>query len=167
MNCETCGEWLDDYAQATLPPDVRAAVDTHLSSCPVCREELESCRRLEERLKTLPRHRPGDEVCMRVSEAIHAETPHPPRTEFGPVLSFGELAEYLRVDKETLELYVGDIPCFELGGRLLFRKARIEEWIEARERRVDFRSDWPAARNRNPSRNAEQGERSWTLAQKN
>ena len=168
MNCETCGEWLDEYLEAVLPADVRADLDSHLATCTACRQELDACRRLTAKVKHLPHHIPGAEVCMRVSETIHAETPRPVRTEFGPVLSFDELAEYLRVDKVTLEQYVGDIPCFELGGRLLFRKAKVEEWIARRETMVDFRPDWPVTQVWNVLDNAtKKGDVSWMLAQKN
>ena len=54
-----------------------------------------------------------------------------------------------------------------LGGRLLFRKAKVEEWIAGRETVVDFRSDWPAVQKWNVSDNATKGDVSWVLAQKN
>ena len=39
----------------------------------------------------------------------------------------------LRIDAATLRIYVQDIPRFELGGKLLFRRKAIEEWIARRE----------------------------------
>jgi hypothetical protein len=167
MNCESCAEWLDEYLAGSLPDETRAEMERHLASCPSCRAELEACRHLAERLTHLPRHAPGAEVCMRVSEGIHAEAPRAHRAEYGPVLDFDDLAEYLQVDKPTLELYVGDIPCFELGGRLLFRKAKVEEWIARREMTVDFKAAWPVAQVWTVSDNAMKGNVSWNLSQKN
>ncbi len=167
MNCDICGEWMDEYLDGVLPDDVRTELESHVAACAGCRAELEACRRLGQNLKQLPIHIPPAQVCLRVSEAIHAETPRARRSDFGPVLDLDELADYLRVDKKTVGQYVGDIPCFELGGRLLFRKAKVEEWIAGRETVVDFRSDWPAVQKWNVSDNATKGDVSWVLAQKN
>ena len=167
MNCESCTEWLDEYLAEDLPDDTRAEVDGHLAACPACRAELETYRRLAESLAHLPRHAPGAEACMRVSEAIHTNAPQSRRTEYGPVLDFDDLAEYLQVDKPTLELYVGDIPCFELGGRLLFRKSKVEEWIARREMTVDFEADRPVVQDWKVTNNTMEGRVSWTLLQKN
>ena len=56
-----------------------------------------------------------------------------PRAEFGPVLNFEELAEYLRVGREIVGQYLDDIPSFELGGKLLFRKQAVEACIASKE----------------------------------
>lgn len=50
-----------------------------------------------------------------------------------PVMTISEVADYLRCSPETVSAYLGDIPCFELGGKLLFRKESVEEWIKKRE----------------------------------
>ena len=49
------------------------------------------------------------------------------------MLDADELAAFLRIDMETLKLYVEDIPRFELGGKLLFRRKAVEDWIARRE----------------------------------
>jgi hypothetical protein len=167
MNCASCGEWLDEYLENALPAAARAEVESHLALCAACREELDTCRRLADYLKELPHSEPGTEVCLRVSEAIHAEDRQPRRTEYGPVLDFDELAGYLRVDAATLEQYVGEIPCFELGGRLLFRKAKVEEWIERHEMRVGFRLEGSVAEGWSHPVNVAKGDMSWMLLQRN
>ena len=83
--------------------------------------------------KELPRHEPSAACLLRISEAIHRRTAPPLRTEFGPVLNFDELAEYLRVDRAIVGQYLDEIPSFEMGGKLLFRKKTIEAWIESKE----------------------------------
>ncbi len=167
MNCDTCGERLDEYLAAELPADARAEIEGHLATCAACRAELEACRRIAESLGQMAHPAPGAGVCLRVSEAIHAGTGRPRRTDFGPVLDLADLAEYLRVDPATLEQYVGEIPCFELGGRLLFRKSKVEEWIASRETMVGFQSDWPGSVDWSLPANAARGEASWILSQKN
>jgi hypothetical protein len=118
---------------------------------------------IESLARELPRRSPGAETIMKISEAIHGEAKPARRTEFGPVMDMEELAEFLRVDAGTVGEYLDQIPCFELGGKLLFRRKSVEEWIAARERtvavqglRVEFdRPVLPAG--------APAGGRRWTL----
>lgn len=49
------------------------------------------------------------------------------------ILTFDEVAGYLRVTPNILEDYLDDIPCFELGGKLLFRKDAVMDWVYKRE----------------------------------
>jgi hypothetical protein len=119
--------------------------------------------RIESLARELPRRSPSVGTIMRVSEAIHGETRPVRRTEFGPVMDMEELAEFLRVDAETVEEYLDQIPCFELGGKLLFRRKSVEEWIEGRERTVAVQSlqvefDRPVLPAGEPA-----GGRRWTL----
>ncbi|HWI58340.1 MAG TPA: zf-HC2 domain-containing protein [Bacillota bacterium] len=40
MNCRRFEDWLEEYADGTLPPADRVAADHHLAGCAVCREAL-------------------------------------------------------------------------------------------------------------------------------
>ena len=51
-----------------------------------------------------------------------------------PIMTMDELIEYLRVGREVVEDHMGQIPCFELGGNLLFRKEAVDEWLQTREK---------------------------------
>ncbi len=95
---------------------------------------------IESLARELPRRSPGEETIMKVSEAIHGQAKPARRTEFGPVMDMEELAEFLRVDADTVAEYLDQIPHFELGGKLLFRRKSVEEWIEARERTIGVQS---------------------------
>ncbi|MES2694207.1 MAG: zf-HC2 domain-containing protein, partial [Verrucomicrobiota bacterium] len=48
MNCQHCSEQLHDYAAAphSLAAADRLALEAHLTTCPACRAELDSVRRL-------------------------------------------------------------------------------------------------------------------------
>jgi hypothetical protein len=48
------GDLLSAYADGQLGEDERAAVDTHLESCPACRQELEATRRAKAWISGLP-----------------------------------------------------------------------------------------------------------------
>ena len=94
--------------------------------------------KIESLAKKLPRYAPSTELVLKIKSSIHGQSKAERRTEFGPVLDIDELAEFLRVSKDIIEQYLEDIPCFELGGKILFRKKSIEEWIEGREKDFGF-----------------------------
>jgi hypothetical protein len=133
MNCEICREYLPEYQEGVLPKDTAEDVRTHLAACADCRREQQRDAALLSAARALPRTTPSPETILVVSSRIYASAPPPHRTEFGPVLDLNELAEFLRVGPEVLETYLEDIPHFELGGRLLFRRVAVENWIAARE----------------------------------
>lgn len=77
---------------------------------------------------------PSAEAARRMNAAIQREldrqaVPHQ------DILTFDEVAAYLRVPADTLQDYLDELPCFELGGQLLFRKEAVVEWIDQREQR--------------------------------
>jgi hypothetical protein len=55
-----------------------------------------------------------------------------------PVMIVKELIAYLRITPEILEDYLEEIPCFELGGNLLFRREAIDKWIKSRENKYSM-----------------------------
>lgn len=50
------------------------------------------------------------------------------------VMTIIEISDYLQVSVATVEELLGEIPCFELGGQLRFRKESVDEWIRGREK---------------------------------
>ena len=133
MNCQACTEKLSEYADRELAGTEERAIKAHLDKCAACREQYRRLEQIASAAATLTRHVPCADCLLKISKAIHQRAQLPRRTEFGPVLNFDELADYLRVDKETIGQYLDEIPSFELGGKLLFRKKSIEEWIESKE----------------------------------
>lgn len=133
MNCELYSQQLSAYLDNDLTAEEAQVIVDHLEECTLCRDELESYTRLEGLVQNLPSPAPSDSAVLQIKRATPAGSPSPIRTEFGPVLNLDDLAAYLRIDRATAEAYIGEIPCFELGGRILFRKSVIEKWIEKRE----------------------------------
>ncbi len=77
----------------------------------------------------------GDHALLRIQAALDEELRRiEPAAAPRPVMTIQELAGYLRVTEVAIEGYLGEIPCFELGGKLLFRKEAVDKWLEARER---------------------------------
>lgn len=168
MNCQDCGERIDEYLEETLDTAVRREVEAHAAACGACRAELAEARQLAARVKALPRHEPGADVVLRVSARILGAAAAPVRrTEFGPVLDAGELAEFLRVDEETLDAYLEDIPRFELGGKLLFRRKAVEDWITRREMSFVLQAGETCSSRRALEGAAAQGGATWTISGRN
>lgn len=133
MNCTECREMLSEYCDHELAEASALAVNAHLAKCPTCRQQQELMDAMNTAAKSLPRHTPETGCLLNISAAIHRAAGYERQTEFGPVLDFNELAEYLRIDREIIGQYLDEIPSFELGGKLLFRKKSIETWIESKE----------------------------------
>ncbi|MBU4198908.1 MAG: helix-turn-helix domain-containing protein [Verrucomicrobia bacterium] len=133
MNCRECSEHLSEYSDHEPAESEARAIKVHLDACEDCRNQLRLMEHMAAATRDLPRHEPSAACLLRISEAIHRRAALPLRTEFGPVLNFDELAEYLRVDRETIGQYLDEIPSFEMGGKLLFRKKSVEAWIESKE----------------------------------
>lgn len=77
----------------------------------------------------------------RVLATVHAVAARPASvaTEgaWPDVMTPAEVAAYLRVGPEELELELPGMPFFEFAGRLRIRRAALEEWVEGREKRLD------------------------------
>ena len=133
MQCEECRPWLPEYVEQEVPADREEEIRRHLEACSACRADLEALNTLSAAARALPRCAPGSQVVLTITEAIHATRASGRGREFGAVLDMDELAEFLRVDRDTVMLYLDEIPCFELGGKLLFRRRSIEDWLDQRE----------------------------------
>lgn len=142
MDCVKCQDLMPDYQEGQLAKEIRLDIDRHLESCRECREQNKLLGNIENLAKQLPRHVPGADVTLKIKTAIYKQLPAQRKTEFGPVLDIDELAEFLRVSKETIAEYFDEIPSFELGGRILFLRKSIEKWIEAKETNFGFAVEW-------------------------
>lgn len=139
MNCQECRKLLSEYQEGELESEVFVPVRTHLESCEACSRELDVFRKIGLLTSELPRYEPSIRAVMKVKSSTgYAGPGTQKRTEFGPVMDSDELAEFLRVTRDTIEEYIGQVPSFELGGKLLFRRKSIEEWIERREKDFEF-----------------------------
>lgn len=142
MDCMKCQDLMPDYQERRLAEEIRRDIERHLETCQECREQNKLLDRIDNLAKQLPRHIPGADVTLKIKKAIYKQLPAQRRTEFGPVLDMDELAEFLRVSKETIEEYFDEIPSFELGGKILFLRKSVEAWIEAKEGNFGFAMKW-------------------------
>ena len=166
MNCAKCRELLSEHVDGELAPEAERSVREHLEGCERCRRERDLVARIDAAAARLPRYEPGAAVLLRISEAIHGASVRR-RTEFGAVLDMEELADFLRTDMETLASYIEEIPCFELGGRILFRRKSVEDWIEQRERCMRIETVRSSRDELIAYPVSEEGGASWTRSVKN
>jgi hypothetical protein len=75
----------------------------------------------------------SDAASLRIQAALDHELDTIRNAPPKAIMTLTEVADYLRISPEALEAYLGDIPCFELGGNLLFRKEAVDAWIQMRE----------------------------------
>lgn len=137
MNCETYSEWISEQLDGELDAKRAQELNQHLAACDTCRKTLQVMERLDADLRELPRYEPADRASMAIVKQFHALAVLPRRIEFSPVMDIKELAEFLRVTTDTIGTYLDDIPSFEIGGKLLFRRSSVEKWIEKREHWIE------------------------------
>ena len=133
MNCESCREKLSELLAGELDAIHAAGVRQHLADCPSCARLLEAMRTTADMTDRLLDMDPPRALCLR----IMAQT----GDGFGPDLAAApeimtpeQLARFLQVPLAKLEDEIGALPSFEIAGELRFRKDRLLEWIEERER---------------------------------
>ncbi len=134
MDCQACREYLSPLQAHELEADREREVQAHLETCEDCRKELQNLKQLDQMIQKLPQHKPADAGIINVKmQTVMNKPEENPRMEFGPVMNLSDLAAYLRVSRETVEEYIEEIPCFQFGDQVLFRRKSVEEWIEQRE----------------------------------
>lgn len=72
MNCETIREKFADFLAGELEEESRQLVQTHLSACPVCRDELEGLSAIWTKLGVLPKEEPSPALRQRFYEMLEA-----------------------------------------------------------------------------------------------
>lgn len=131
MSCTVTAEEIARLAAQDLDEARAQEVQAHAASCPECCERLAALRRLDVALGALPRLEPPASAILKARRALAAELRAPAAPE---ILTLEESAAFLRISLDELEEIVLDLPAFELAGQLRIRRARLIEWVEARER---------------------------------
>ena len=76
----------------------------------------------------------SDKATLKIQAALDAELSRIRNAPPKPIMTLPEVSDYLRMTPEIIEDHLGDIPCFEFAGKLLFRKEAVDEWIKTREK---------------------------------
>jgi len=158
MKCNDVREELIAYIDGELSSMGMCAIEAHLAECPGCTTEWEGLRKmtewthqmelippsldwwekLEERLEQLDTEpsllseiRALREAIARIESRINQRL-----NLIGPVkeiMTLEEAAGYLQVDSDTIWNLLDEIPHFQVGYELRFRKSSVDEWIRMKE----------------------------------
>lgn len=132
MNCEDARTLLSEYEAGEAPPETAEKVREHLGACPACARLLEAMRDVAEVAAAPDEDVPRSlalRILAQVDDALRGDLADAPE-----VMTPEELARFLRVSADALDDLADLIPGVEIGGRLRFRKDRVVEWLEERER---------------------------------
>ena len=133
MNCEQCQELLSEFESGELTEEQAAQVHEHVEQCNECSELLKALEVSTELVCELTDEEPPRSMSLRVLGKVD-EMLAPDLTEAPDILTPELLARFLGISLEQLEDDIHLIPGFEIAGQLRFRKERVIEWIEERER---------------------------------
>lgn len=155
IDCTTVETLLSGYERADLRPEDARTVAAHLSACPACRaalgqfEVLSALTRTEAGLSVAPAIGAFEEApsvapltpAVRASQmlaAVKAEVAAEAAlaTVEHEIMTFDEVAAYLRLSPDELEEELASLPYFEIGGHIRVRRGLLMAWIEEREGRA-------------------------------
>ena len=145
MNCDDCLERLSPFEAGELATDLAEQVQQHLAECAGCSRLLEALRRTGEWVDRLRDDQPPRSVCVRIL-AEADELLAPVLDEAPEIMTPEQLARFLRVPLADLADVIDTIPGFEIGDQLRFRRERVVEWINERERARARRSLYSGVR---------------------
>lgn len=131
MDCDVTYRKLARYAASELESDRTRAIEEHLAVCESCRRRLRAVQRTDAALLALPRLEPSPQGLLNTRRAL---SQHVRGSGTRAVMTLDEVADYLRISLDELEEIVLELPVFELAGQLRVRRAKLDQWLEARER---------------------------------
>lgn len=97
------------------------------------RQKKPECKISKKSLRDAFNVKLSDSSALRIQRVLNEELYRIRNAPPKPVMTLIEVADYLRTTQETVENNLDEIPCFEFGGKLLFRKEAVDEWIRERE----------------------------------
>jgi predicted anti-sigma-YlaC factor YlaD len=133
MTCAECRNLLSACEAGELADPQEKQVQEHVKDCAECARLLSAMRAAMDTLVALEDPPPPQRVTLGVLNAPPRRS-HAEQADAPEIMTPEELAHFLRLLPDDLEEVIGLIPGFEIAGRLRFRKARVLEWIEAREK---------------------------------
>lgn len=129
--CETYRE-LTWALPDELTEEEASGLATHLAECADCRSEADGRAAVSDALAPTPEEEPPDDALERVRARLAMSAPVAPTPE---VLTPEDLAAMLSVPVEDVFENLDELPAFEFAGRVRFRRAAVQAWMEEQEAR--------------------------------
>lgn len=130
MYCDMTTEQLAAFTAGDMPDDRAADIHRHVSSCDHCRQRLDALAMVDSSLQSLTPPSPPPDALARIRHVLDRELAAQPA---GEIMTLQEVAEFLRVEDDDLRDLLGDLPAFEIAGRIRVRRQKLLEWIGLRE----------------------------------
>ena len=133
MTCAECRDLLSVLEARELPEPQAQQVQQHANGCAECGRLLRAMRAAMQTVEALEDPPPPQRLTLQVMNAP-ALRPCADSSDAPEIMTPKDLASFLRLSPDDLEEVIALIPGFEIAGRVRFRKERVLEWIEAREK---------------------------------
>ncbi|HEC78523.1 MAG TPA: helix-turn-helix domain-containing protein [candidate division WOR-3 bacterium] len=128
MKCKEAKDNFLTYIYDEMNEQSRKEMEAHLAGCRKCRREVKELMEIKELCACLPEFTIDKKFLYKTISAMQPE-----------IITLSELAQYLRVDKETIRLNLDLIPHIKIGNEIRFRKKSIQEWLDEIEYRPALR----------------------------
>lgn len=155
MRCVDVQSELVAYLDGELSNIAKTVIEQHLGGCEHCTAELISLQETVEAAKTWKPIQPAPNFMNKLRSQIEDISPPDLATELrhlritldllnqqmqqekhaSEVMDIEQLSAYLRVGVDVIWDMLEDVPYFQLGYELRFKKSSIDEWIRSREDR--------------------------------
>ncbi len=157
MKCNDVREELIAYIDGELSSMGMRAIEAHLAGCPECTTEWEGLRKMTEWIHQMESIPPSPDWWEKLEARLHQLNAEPSllseiralreaiaridsrinhRNLIGPVkeiMTLDEAAAYLQVDSDAIWNLLDEIPHFQVGYELRFKKSSVDEWIRMKE----------------------------------
>jgi hypothetical protein len=133
MTCAECRDLLSAFEARELPEPQERQIQQHADGCAECSRLFRTMRAATQIVEALEDPPPPQRVTLQVMTAP-ALLPDADSSDAPEIMTPQDLASFLRLSPDDLEEVIALIPGFEIAGRVRFRKERVLEWIEAREK---------------------------------
>lgn len=138
MDCNDFLKIISEFEKSELSGELREEAIKHTDGCPNCKNELRKFKKIMSLTKDSMDAKLSLSATLKMSSSISKLIDEGKEPVFGPILNINDLSNYLRVREDIIETYLNEIPCFELGGQILFRKEKVDEWVGKREQKFAF-----------------------------
>jgi len=162
MKCKDVQAELVTYLDKELSSMGQKTIETHLADCEVCSGELQELRGIIGATRQWEGITPSENWRQELQNKINSEKPRKltqeirhlrnaidtlvermERQNIPEVMTLEELASYLRIDPDTVWSMLDELPHFQIGYELRFKKSSIDEWIRFKENRLEMDAeDW-------------------------
>lgn len=157
MKCKDIQAELVTYLDKELSSIGQKTIEAHLEECDVCSRELQELRGIIGATHQWEGITPAENWRQKLQSRINAEKPRKltaeirhlrtaidalvermERQNIPEVMTLEELASYLRIDPDAVWSMLDELPHFQIGYELRFKKSSIDEWIRFKENRPEM-----------------------------